>query len=254
MSQKYTAPAVGKLLDMIELMAREPRGFSINEIAKTLNHPVNTVYRICKEMESRRYFEMNSETGRYQLGSRFFVIGQVVGSRIDLRTKALPIMESLRDELGETVHLCILQEGWMVLLDQVETQFPIRVHAETGALLHAHASAFGKCLLSHCPSEELDGMMEKELVALTEKTITSPLDLRSELEKIQNNGYALDMEEYIVGCRCIGAPVHGKSKQGVAAIGIMGPTFRLPEHKMKEVIPAVQKAAEELSIALGYVS
>ena len=57
MKKKYAAPAVSKLFDIIELMSEKNRGFSVNELAKTLQEPVNTVYRICKEMEERGYLK-----------------------------------------------------------------------------------------------------------------------------------------------------------------------------------------------------
>jgi DNA-binding IclR family transcriptional regulator len=249
---KYSAPAVAKLLDIIELMSKEPRGFSINELARRLNHSVNGVYRICKEMEARGYFETHPETGQVQLGSRFFIVGQIAGSRIELRTKALPILRALRDEVEETVHLCVMRGPWMVLLDQVETTRPIRVYAETGTPLFPHASAFGKCLLAYCSPEVLDAAIRKGLPKRTENTITDPDILRAELDRVKTDGYAFDREQYMVGCRCVGAPVHSDSKRGVAAIGIMGPSFRFTDEKMEAAVPLVKKAAEDVSVALGY--
>ncbi|AEE96531.1 IclR family transcriptional regulator [Mahella australiensis] len=252
MPKKYAAPAVKKLLDIIELLSRESRGYSINEIARILDIPVNSVYRICKEMEERGYLEKYNDSGLYQLGSRFFIIGQIVGSRIDLRAKALPIMETLRDALNETVHLCVLQEKWMVLLDQVESKQPIRIHVETGSLMHAHASAFGKCLLANCPQDVLNSIIGEKLASLTSNTITDAGILMAELEKIRENGWAYDMEEYMEGVRCVGAPVFGSGGRGVAAIGIMSPAFRFPKERMDEALPLVLKAANDLSIAMGY--
>jgi DNA-binding IclR family transcriptional regulator len=249
---KYSAPAVAKLLDIIELMSKEPRGYSINEIARRLNHPVNGVYRICKEMEARGYFEADPDNGQMQLGSRFYIVGQVAGQRMELRTKALPILTALRDQVEETVHLCVMRGGWMVLLDQVETRRPIRVHAETGTPLLPHASAFGKCLLAYAEGRQLEGVLARELRKMTEHTITDPDTLLVEVEKVRERGYAFDHEEYLVGCHCVGAPVHSDTKQGVAAIGIMGPSFRFTEEKMKQVVPVVMKAAEDVSLALGY--
>lgn len=254
MPKKYAAPAVEKLLDIIELLSKENRGYSINEIARLLDISVNSVYRICKEMEGRGYLEKRDDSGLYQLGSRFFIIGQVVGSRIDLRAKALPIMEELCDAADETVHLCILQENRMVLLDQVESRQPIRIHVETGSLMHAHASAFGKCLLAYCPQDVLDSIVTEKLAVLTPNTITEANALMAELNKIRNNGWAYDMEEYMEGVRCVGAPIFGSDGRGVAAMGVMSPAFRFSKKKMEEVLPLVLKAANDLSIAMGYGS
>ncbi len=252
MAQKYSAPAVVKLLDIVELLSKENRGFSINEISRLLNIPINTVYRICKEMEERRYLDKNADTGLYGLGTRFFHIGQAVGSRIDLRTKALPIMTKLRDDLGETVHLCILQQEWMVLLEQVETEHPIRIHVEPGSLMYPHASAFGKCLLAE-DSEAFSSYLAKDIiVSLTERTITSKEALKEELKGVKDKGWATDMEEYMEGVRCIGAPLYGRKRNCIAAMGVMGPAYRLSEDKMGHALPVVRQAVHQLSLDMGF--
>ena len=125
--RKAAAPAAGRLLDLVGLLAGERDGLSLHEIARRLGIPVNTVYRIVQEMESRGYLNRLSDRGCYQLGSRFYQIGQLVGGRLDLRRQALPVMRDLQKVCGETIHLCILQRGWLVLLDQLETEQPIRI-------------------------------------------------------------------------------------------------------------------------------
>ena len=252
MEKKYSAPAVARLFDIIELMAAENRGFSINEIARLLDYPVNTVYRICKEMEERTYLEKNASDGLYYIGGRFFTIGQIAGSRIELRSRALPFMKTLRSELDETVHLTVLRSNWMVLLDQVETKQPVRIYVETGSLLYPHASAFGKCLLAYCDNEFLEDYIKDIPSPLTANTIVDAEKLYVELKTIRSTGYAWDMEEYLEGVRCVGAPVHSLMGEGIAAIGVMAPAYRFEHEKMEQAAQLVMEAAHELSTAMGY--
>lgn len=249
--KKYAAPAVSKLLDILELFAEENRGFTINDLAKRLQEPVNTIYRICKELEERVYLYRDGKDGLYYLGSRFYCIGQIAGGRIDTRTCALPHMEALRDSLNETVHLAVLQSGRMVLLDQKETGQPIRIQVETGALLLPHASAFGKCLLAHAAETELEGYIQAGLASLTANTITDAAALRGELERIRRNGWAFDLEEYMPGARCVGAPVFNRSGVCVAAVGVIAPAYRFSIAEMQKACRPVMDAAAAISTALG---
>lgn len=253
MGRKYSAPAVGKLFDIVDLLSAEDRGYSINEIARLLGIPINTVYRICIEMAQRDYLEKNEADGLYYIGSRFFILGQIVGSRIDLRQKALPIMEELRDSLDETVHLCVRRENRMVLLDQKETKQPIRIHVETGSLLLAHASAFGKCLLAWCREDTLDGILADGLKAMTQNTVIKPDDLKKEIEMVRTKGVAYDHEEYMPSVCCVGAPVHGSTQMGIAAIGVMAPSYRFTPDRMLAVAPIVQNAAKRFSTKMGFI-
>lgn len=252
MKKKYAAPAVSKLFDIIELMSEKNRGFSVNELAKTLQEPVNTVYRICKEMEERGYLNKNIHDGLYYLGGRFYVIGQAAGSRIDLRTQALPHIESLRDRIDETVHLVILRENWMVLLDQAETSQPIRIHVDTGSLLHPHGSAFGKCLLAYRNKEELTVYLSEGLASLTPNTIIEEAMLVDELEAVRRHGWACDEEEYVLGVKCVGAPVFDREGECVAAVGVIAPSYRFESDVMEKAVGLVLYTADCISSALGH--
>lgn len=250
--KKYAAPAVSKLLDILELLAGENRGFTINEMAKRLSEPVNTVYRICKAMEERAYLCRSGADGLYYLGSKFYHIGQTAGLRIDVRACALPHMAALREATGETVHLAVLRAGRMVLLDQMETSHPIRIFVESGSLLLPHASAFGKCLLAHACESELAGYLHDGIAALTPATLADESGLRAELERIRREGYAFDMEEYMAGARCVGAPVFNRDSACVAAVGVIAPAYRFPPDEMQRAVRPVLAAAMAISAALGY--
>lgn len=249
--KKYAAPAAGRLLDLVELLAAERGGLSLNDMARRLGVPVNTIYRIAQEMEARGYLGRLGDRGLYQLGSRFYQIGCLVGGRIDLRRQAAQILQDLRDQCGETVHLCVLQQNRLVLLDQAETSQPIRIHVEVGSLMLPHASAFGKCLLAFAPASECDLLLREPLARLTARTLTSRSRLLAELTVIRERGWALDHEEYLVGVRCLGAPVIGAGNRCLAAIGVMGPSFRLDEDRLTSLIPLVRAAADRLSAAMG---
>ncbi|MEA4889436.1 MAG: IclR family transcriptional regulator [Clostridiaceae bacterium] len=250
--KKAAAPAAGRLLDLVELLAAEHDGLSIHEIARRLDIPVNAVYRIVQEMESRGYLDRLGDRGSYQLGSRFYQIGQRVGGRLDLRRQALPVMHELRESCGETIHLCILQRGWLVLLDQLETEQPIRIHVETGSLMVPHASAFGKCLLAFARDDIREDLLREPLVRLTGQTIVSRDILAHELEIVRQRGWAPDDQEYMDGVRCLGAPVYQAGGCCTAALGIMGPAYRLSSAWLEAQVPLVCRAAVRLSAAMGY--
>lgn len=249
--EKYNAPAVKKMLDIIEMMADQEsgKGFTINEISKITGIPLNSVYRICIELEKRKYLERDPESGIYRLGMGFYYIGMAVANRIDIRSSARPIMDHLRDECGETVHLCIYQNKKMVLLEQSQTNLNIKLCVDTGSVLYPHASAFGKCILAYLDEGEFQDYIQEPLVSLTENTITDPNVLRSEIQRIRIRNIAYDHEEYIEGLNCIGSAVFDKSGKVTAAIGIVALNHRFKidtEKNEKLVFEAAQKLSETL--------
>jgi DNA-binding IclR family transcriptional regulator len=240
------------MLDIIELLANKKNGVSINEISKLTNIPVNSVYRICLELEKRDYLKKDNITGLYRLGIGFYFIGNIVGSRIELRTAALPILEELRNKTNETVHLCIYKNKRMILLEQCETEQNIKLNVETGSVMYPHASAFGKCLLANLSNEEYDDYLQDGLIALTNNTITKRDEFNNQIELIRQTNIAYDFEEYMEGINCIGSGVFDRSGKIAAALGVVAPKYRFMfnSDNAKEL---VLNAAEKLYRQLGWI-
>jgi len=76
--------------------------------------------------------------------------------------------------------------------------------------------------------------------------------LLDELKFVKQNGYAFDMEEYMQGVHCIGVAVHSGKSEGVAAMGIIAPSYRFSQGKMKHVVSKIVDATMQLSVSLGY--
>ena len=65
--KNYSAPALEKGLDIIELLSSSILGYSQAEIAKELNRSVNEIYRMLTILVSRNYIELDEDTERYKL-------------------------------------------------------------------------------------------------------------------------------------------------------------------------------------------
>ena len=116
-----------------------------------------------------------------------------------------------------------------------------------------YAVSSGKILLTEMSQRDIDRMIEeKGFVALTSRTIASREQLMAELEKVREQGYAVDDEECELGLRCVAVPIRDYSGKVVAAISSFGPVEAMSrEHIETTVIPALRAAADELSLRMG---
>jgi DNA-binding IclR family transcriptional regulator len=89
-----------------------------------------------------------------------------------------------------------------------------------------------------------------ELVSLTRNTITSPEELRREVERVHKQGYAFDLEECEIGARCVAVPLRDHRGRAVAAISISGPAARFGRRAMDGALKILLKAAGKLSPGL----
>jgi DNA-binding IclR family transcriptional regulator len=239
------------LLDL--LSSKSPTGLLPHELAQTSGLHKSTVHRLLSALKKNRLVERDEKTGRYHPGLKLFEWGIKAVPNINLREHARPHLERLMFETGETAHLCVLVEHEILYLDKVESPKTIRIASSVGGRNPAFCSGVGKCLLAALPDAELDRLLRQhKLTTYTRHTITTPAALKSELQQVRENGYAVDNEEREEGLRCIAAPVRDHSGEIIAAMSVAGPAFRLSSAQDLINARLVMSIAAELSTTLGY--
>jgi len=86
---------------------------------------------------------------------------------------------------------------------------------------------------------------KRGLVRYTTKTVTDQKQFLREIEKVKDQGYALDDEEYIPGVRAVAVPLVLPSSPP-AALWVVGFTSTLDDQKVKMVIRGIQEAVQEI--------
>ena len=251
-SPRYRIQAIERAVAILNAFSAEESELGVTELAERLGLHKSTVHRFMVNLDAAGLVERNPRTGRYRLGLRIFELGGLVMQRMNLWDEALPFLEGLVRDSGETGHLAVLGGGEAIYIERVEARRALRVPSAIGRGYPAHATNLGKVLLADLSRERVAEIIaERGLAAYTPHTITDPEQLSAELERIRENGYAVDNEEYDEGLRCIGAPVRDHSGRVVAALGIGGPVTRITPERVDELAGLVIAAAAGLSRRLG---
>lgn len=251
-ASRYRIQAIERAMAILNAFSVEEPEMRVSDLAERLGLHKSTVHRFLVNLEQAGLVERTSRTGRYRLGMRLFELGSLVARRMDLWDEALPFLEGLVRDTGETGHLAILDGGEAIYIERVEARRALRVPSAVGRGYPAHATNLGKVLLAHLDPELLETLIvERGLPGFTPHTITDAGRLRAELADIRERGYAVDNEEYDEGLRCIGAPVSDHHGRVVAAIGIGGPVTRVTPVRIEELAEVVMAAARGLSHRLG---
>ncbi|MGH9768392.1 MAG: IclR family transcriptional regulator [Blastocatellia bacterium] len=249
----YQVQVLDRALGILDLLADESPELGPSEVSERTGLHKSTVHRLLQVLERHRLIEKKAQNGKYRLGLKLFELGSKAVAQLDLRERARSYLERLVIETGETAHICVLDGNQMLSIANVESPRTLRTPSTVGRRTPLHCTSVGKALLAFLPEDEQDELIKKlELTAYTRHTHTKPAQLKADLKLILQRGYAMDDEEIEEGLRCIGAPVMDYSGRVVAAMSIAGPAFRLTEARIPAVARSVVKAANELSIELGY--
>jgi DNA-binding IclR family transcriptional regulator len=216
-------------LDVLEALARanEPE-LGPSAIGQRVDLDKATVMRLLRTLTAAGYVAQDETTRRYRLAGKVVWLGYRATVRLDLRTVARPHLTLLRDELGETVHLAIMDDLRVVYVDKLEADNSIQLVSAIGQMMPLHSTSLGKALLAALPEVEREGKYARmDLARRTDKTILDLAALREEIRQTQLRGYSTDDRENEPFGACVGASIAGADGRPVGAISISGPYFRI---------------------------
>lgn len=248
----YYIDAVGKALDVLEAFLHfSKRQLTLQEISHQLKLNKNAVFRILYTLGEHGY--VLKEEQRYELGPKVLDLSNAKLRHTDLLSVARPLLESLRNELGETVNLGVLDQGQIRYIGVWESHHPFRLAERVGARDYVHSTALGKAHLAYLPANEVRQILRKHgMPQQTEYTITSLSALKPELEATRSRGYALDGQESLLAGFCLAVPIlNGDGSRPLAAISVSGPMSRFSESRNAVVIEALQEAASTIRMKMG---
>jgi IclR family transcriptional regulator, KDG regulon repressor len=250
---EYIIQAVSHALDLLEQFHDEVDELGVTELSKRLKLHKNNVFRLLATLESRGYIEQNKVTENYRLGLKTLELGQTFIRQMGLLRQSRPVLEGIVSECNETSYVAILKDFHIIYLDVVETDLTVRVVPRVGSRLPAYCTAAGKVQIAYMTDDELEQYLPRELKQFTPHTVTDRDELKRQLKTIAEVGYAIDNEELDIGVRCAGAPIRDYTRRIVGAVSVSGPSMRFSDERLdKELIPLVKRAAEEISLKLGY--
>lgn len=242
-----------RVLRILQSFAPHERDVSLGDIARRVELPKSSVHRLLVTLIAHGFVERDDSTRRYKLGIKLFELGSAAIHERGLYGAAQPALEELARITGETCHLAVLSGTEAVYVYKVDRPSSIMMSSRVGGRAPVHATSIGKVLTAWGSPEVIAQVRKTPMKPSTRHTITSFRAFAEELQKVRANGYALDLEEFEVGLRCIAAPVRDQSDRVIAALGIAGPLSRLEDGRLNELVPVVVDAADLLSQNLGFV-
>lgn len=246
-----------RALDLLSTFSTAEPELSLTELSSRLHLSPSTTYRLLMTLQNGGYVEHNSHSGRYSLGVACLDLGSVFMSQLDLRDRVLPVLETLREDCKETIHLAVLDRKKMevIYLEKLEGLLPIgMMGSRVGGRAPAHCTGLGKCLLAYLPDAEVREFYSVNgMRSYTDNTIADTGQLLFQLARIRERGYAVDDVEHESDVKCLAAPVWNHRQVVVASISISGPEHRM-NHLIAEggLVDRLQVTAHEASRRMGH--
>ncbi|MCQ4206527.1 IclR family transcriptional regulator [Streptomyces longispororuber] len=243
--------SVDRAVSVLESLARHGEA-GVTEIADELGVHKSTAFRLLGVLENRGLVGQSKDRGKYYLGAGVLRLAGAAAVRLDISQEGGPVCRELADELGETVNIAVLDEDMAVNIMQARGAASVTAQNWLGRRTPLHATSSGKVLFAQLPPVLREGLLARTLPRFTAHTITGTTALRAELEAVEDQGFAVAVEELELGLAAVAAPARAHDGRVIGAISVSGPVFRLTEENLPALAKRTVAAAAELSRRMGH--
>jgi IclR family KDG regulon transcriptional repressor len=224
----------------LEELCKAAGEVGVTELSKRLKLHKNNVFRLLATLELRGYVEQNKETEDYRLGVKALQLGQSYLTQSTLVARAMPILKSLSDAIGETCSLAVLQNGNVQFPISVEAKRPVKVAPRVAISFPAKLNAAGRLLTA-----QLSDMALAELLAAN---TAQDAAIKTQLPELRSTGQIIDRGAIEADVVAISKVIRGSHNEIVGAIEVLVPQYRA---KIDAILPKIEEAAIMLSTTLG---
>lgn len=237
-----------RLFSLLELIAVQERQFALQDLVDNTDLPKPTVHRMLQQLESAGMLMRDTDGRHYCVGGRLRRLAEDLLFNDTRYGARHAVLTSLGQELGESCNLTALAGSEVLYLDRVETEAPLRFYLRPGSRVPVHCSASGKVLLAQMPPAQRRRLLgHVPFDIYTKNTIANLDQLDQELDKVKQQGYAFDNEEFLPGLFCVAVLVpRADGSRSNMAIATQAPIMRMTPDKALAALPALQRAAQTL--------
>jgi DNA-binding IclR family transcriptional regulator len=250
----YTAPALEKGIEIVELLASSPPGLTISEIAARLGRSLHEVFRMIIVMQRHGWLHKDTDTDRYSVAYRMLEVAHRGTQAENLSIAAAPVMRDLSAATSQSCHLVVRSNNQGLVIQRQESisEFQGGFAMRLGAAVDLLTSCSGHVLLAFTPAEELNEVLRS--LPRPMKKATSRLT--AILEGVRERGYEMKPSARTAGITDIGYPIRGLDKRVIAALTI--PYLGVLDHSLptnvEQTRQLLSRAAGRISEALGFAS
>lgn len=238
---------------VLDCFAADAPRLGVREVARRTGMSPSAAGRLMQAMRGLGLLSQDPDTALYSIGARVLTWAGLYSAALDVRNLALPAMHELHRSTRETVSLYILDGRERLCIERLESPQNVRVVARVGRRLPLYAGSAGKVFLAFLPAARREEILAAtHLEALTPNTITDPAALRTQLEQVRAQGYALSVGEWEADAAGIAAPIFDAAGNPAAAITLSGPAQRFTPAVFASYIPVITRTAQEISRQMGY--
>lgn len=245
----YSAPALEKGLDILELLARHGEPMGTRQIADELGRSKNEIFRMVHVLLGRGYIQREEGGDGLMLSNKLFALGMQTARARDLVSVAAPIVERFAEEVHQAAHLVVAHRGETVVIAAASGGADMNFSLKLGyrrPLADAHS---GLVLMAFQPKDIRDRMIAESLTLMRDPP--DPTTLAAELDTVRRKGAIIHESRDIIGVTDVVCPVVLADGRAVACVTVAAVSRRSAAPNFDAMLTRLELACNEIAANLG---
>lgn len=222
---------------LLSRFTRHQPAMTLSEVARVNRLNLPTARRYLNTLKQMGFVFHDDQTKRYRLTAKVLCLGGWVLESMDLRTRLLPYLSRITNELDITASCAIIEGGELVTVERTRSKDVVNLDLTAGSRLPIHATSLGKAIAAFLSPAELDVLIgQLDFSRYTPTTKTDPEQFRCELSHIRQCRYAVTDQELTIGMKSIAVPIFDKNGRVEASFGVSYPCHRSKTDELEQVL------------------
>ena len=205
----YTAPALEKGFNVIELLSERPHGLTVSEIAAGLGLSMSEIFRILMVMERRGWLRRTAGD-RLRVATKVLDLAFKATPAEELIQVSAPFMRELVQRVEQSCHLVIGNGDKGLVVFRQQTPGPTVFAVRIGAEITLEETCSGHVLLAYDAAD-----LNPERVKAAQNGV-----LATPLQRIRSRGYEMMKSARTLGVTDISCPIFDGQGRAIAALTI----------------------------------
>jgi len=240
-----------KTFQVLQAFDGPQRHMTLADIARAAGLDRSATQRVVYTLETLGYLRRIRGTRNYGLTPKVLQFSYNYICANELIDKASPYLLDVSRTLGETTNLQELDGKDIVFTARFPGRHMVNINIVVGSRLPAVFTASGTVILSRLPeARQREILAATDMTPITPYTETSPDVLMTRIATAAERGYAISVNETVLGDISVAAAITDQHGSPIAAINVSVPTTRWTvERAETELVHHVQVAATAISQA-----
>ena|SRR5579862_5126892 len=242
-------------MEVLSAIAASPVPLTTEQIVLATRLPRATVYRLVGGLCEQQVLLREPKNAGFSPGPKLNELSLHLMANGSFQSARHAILQVLVSQVGETCNFTTYHDGAVLYVDRVESKWPLRLSLHPGSSTPLFCTSSGKLYLSLMPAIQRRRFLRAAPIPkYTDKTITDPEVLETELRQIRRARVSTDDEGFLAGLISVAVPVYGLNKSVIGTVSVHALEARLSLPRAMTFVPQLRRAAADLGSAYRRLS